>query len=94
MPTDRSTTDSSGSDFTDPTQQRETLGDGYRVAARIVVAAAEDVVKVPSGVLFRVETTGASSACLMVVPARKVSARESPTDLRPRLSRACLQGTY
>jgi HlyD family secretion protein len=40
-------------DFTDPLDQRETLGDGYRIEARIVVGEAEDVVKVPAGVLFR-----------------------------------------
>jgi HlyD family secretion protein len=40
-------------DFTDPLEKRKTLGDAYRVEARIVVWEAADVVKVPSGALFR-----------------------------------------
>ncbi len=40
-------------DFTDPFESRDTLGDGFRIEARIVVDQAADVVKVPAGVLFR-----------------------------------------
>jgi HlyD family secretion protein len=40
-------------DFTDPLEQRATLGDGYRIEARIVVAEVRDAVTVPAGVLFR-----------------------------------------
>lgn len=40
-------------EFTDPLKRRKQLGDGYRIEARIVVSHAKDVVKVPSGVLFR-----------------------------------------
>lgn len=40
-------------DFTDPLEKRKTLGDAYRVEARVVVWAADDVVKVPAGALFR-----------------------------------------
>ena len=40
-------------DFLDPLERRRTLGDAYRVEARVVVWEAEDVVKVPAGSLFR-----------------------------------------
>ena len=41
-------------DFADATDERlASLGDGYRVDARIVVAEAEDVLKVPAAALFR-----------------------------------------
>ncbi len=38
----------------DPPQDRMELGDGFRVEARIVVAEAADVLKVPTSALFRV----------------------------------------
>ena len=41
-------------DFTSPLEQRRTLGDGYRIEARIEVDQVTDVVKVPAGALFRV----------------------------------------
>jgi HlyD family secretion protein len=41
-------------DLMDPPQQREALGDGFRVEARIVVAQAADVLKVPTSALYRV----------------------------------------
>jgi len=40
-------------DFLDPFEKRRRLGDGYRVEARIVIWSADDVLKVPSGSLFR-----------------------------------------
>jgi HlyD family secretion protein len=40
-------------DFVDPWEQRKTLGDGYRVEARVVVWEKDDVLKVPAGALFR-----------------------------------------
>ena len=40
-------------DFREPFEDRQTLGDGYRIEARIVVDTAEEVVKVPAGALFR-----------------------------------------
>jgi HlyD family secretion protein len=40
-------------DLTDPPESRPALGDGYRVEARIVIWESADVVKVPSGALFR-----------------------------------------
>lgn len=40
-------------DFSSPFEQRKTLGDGYRIEARIVVDKAQDVIKVPAGTLFR-----------------------------------------
>jgi HlyD family secretion protein len=41
-------------DLMDPPQQREALGDGFRVEARIVVAQAANVLKTPTSSLFRV----------------------------------------
>jgi HlyD family secretion protein len=41
-------------DFVDPWTKRQTLGDGYRVEARIVVSTtAADSLKIPAGALFR-----------------------------------------
>src|SRR5262249_55306777 len=40
-------------DFVDPPEKRQTLGDAYRVEARIVVWEGMDVLKVPAGSLFR-----------------------------------------
>ncbi|MBZ4420244.1 efflux RND transporter periplasmic adaptor subunit [Myxococcus sp. RHSTA-1-4] len=40
-------------DFTSPPETWRTLGDGYRVEARIGVQRTADVVKVPEGALFR-----------------------------------------
>jgi HlyD family secretion protein len=43
-------------DLVDPIETRRQLGDGFRVEARIVVAEAEDVLKVPASSLFRPPT--------------------------------------
>jgi HlyD family secretion protein len=40
-------------DFLDPPEKRRRLGDAYRVEARIVIWSADNVLKVPSGSLFR-----------------------------------------
>jgi HlyD family secretion protein len=40
-------------DLIDPPHEREKLNDGFRVEARIVVAEADDVLKVPTSALFR-----------------------------------------
>jgi HlyD family secretion protein len=50
-------------DFVDPPEERTTLGDGFRVEARIVIDEADDVVKVPTSALFRV---GKDSAVFQV----------------------------
>jgi HlyD family secretion protein len=42
-------------DFITPPNQRRTLGDAYRVEARIMVWEAESVLKLPVGALFRTE---------------------------------------
>lgn len=39
--------------FTSPEEERASLGHGYRVETRIIVWAAEDVLRVPSAALFR-----------------------------------------
>jgi HlyD family secretion protein len=40
-------------DLTDPLAQRPTLGDAYRVEARIVTWEAENILKMPAGALFQ-----------------------------------------
>ena len=40
-------------DFVDPPEKRATLGDAYRIEARIVISEADNVLKVPAGALFR-----------------------------------------
>jgi HlyD family secretion protein len=45
-------------DFTDPPEKWSRLGDEYRVEARIVVWEAADVVRVPTGALFRTPDGG------------------------------------
>ena len=40
-------------DITDPVELRPTLGDGYRVEARVVTAEAKGVLTVPGGALFQ-----------------------------------------
>ena len=50
-------------DLVDPPEERTTLGDGFRVEARIVIDEADDVLKVPTSALFRV---GAKSAVFRV----------------------------
>jgi HlyD family secretion protein len=40
-------------DFVDPAEKRQTLGDAYRVEARIVIWEEDNVLKVPAGALFR-----------------------------------------
>ncbi len=42
-------------DFTDPPEQRQALGDEYRVEARIVVWEDDDVLRVPTSAMFRVD---------------------------------------
>jgi len=51
-------------DFVDPPKVRTTLGDGFRVEARVVIDEAKDVLKVPTSALFRV---GHTSAVFQVV---------------------------
>ncbi len=43
-------------DILDPPQQRETLGDGFRVDSRIIVLEQPDVLKLPTSSLFRVQS--------------------------------------
>lgn len=40
-------------DLLDPPEKRKTLGDAYRVEARIVIWEGKDVLKIPAGALFR-----------------------------------------
>ncbi|TXT33650.1 MAG: efflux transporter RND family MFP subunit, partial [Planctomycetota bacterium] len=48
--------------FDTPYAERPTLGDGYRVEAEIVIWEKDDVLKVPTGALFRENTTSHSSS--------------------------------
>lgn len=40
-------------DFVDPVERRPTLGDNYRIEARVVVAERKNVLRVPAGALFQ-----------------------------------------
>jgi HlyD family secretion protein len=51
-------------DLIDPPDRRHSLGDGFRVEARVVIEEARDVLKVPTSSLFRV---GGESAVFRVV---------------------------
>ena len=42
-------------DFVDPPEKRQSLGDAYRIEARIIIWEGENVLKVPSSALFRVQ---------------------------------------
>lgn len=65
-------------DFVDPPGARAGLGDGFRVQTRIVVSEAADVLKVPTGALFRrgdrwatfVEQNGRASLRLLEIGRR------------------------
>jgi HlyD family secretion protein len=46
-------------DFVDPIEQRPTLGDAYRVEARIIIDEAHNVLKIPTSALFRVGSDSA-----------------------------------
>jgi HlyD family secretion protein len=63
-------------DFIDPPEERKTLGDAYRVEARIVVWEADEVVKVPAGARFREPGGGWA-----VFAVRDGVARLTPVDL-------------
>ena len=51
-------------DLVDPPEERTTLGDGFRVEARVVIDEAHNVLKIPTSALFRV---GDQSAVFQVV---------------------------
>ena len=51
-------------DLVDPPEERTTLGDGFRVEARVVIDEAKNVLKIPTSALFRV---GDQSAVFQVV---------------------------
>jgi HlyD family secretion protein len=41
-------------DLVDPFEQRKTLGDGFRVEARVVIDEVRNALKIPTSALFRV----------------------------------------
>ena len=47
-------------DFASPASERMTLGDGYRVEAKIVLAEAKNAIIAPSGALFRIDESWAT----------------------------------
>jgi HlyD family secretion protein len=51
-------------DLVDPPEERSTLGDGFRVEARVVIDEAKNALKIPTSALFRV---GEKSAVYRVV---------------------------
>jgi HlyD family secretion protein len=50
-------------DLVDPPEKRRTLGDGFRVEARVVIDEARNALKIPTSALFRV---GQKSAVFQV----------------------------
>ncbi len=50
-------------DFLDPVEKRSSLGDGFRIEARIVIWEGNDVLSIPTSALFR---QGADWACFVV----------------------------
>lgn len=62
-------------DLTDPVDARRSLGDGFRVEARIVVAEAKDVLRIPASALFRPEE---GWAVFRVVDGRAVATEVEP----------------
>jgi HlyD family secretion protein len=73
-------------DITTPPEQRRTLGDNFRVEARIIVWESEKTLKVPSGALFRhgpdwaVFVVENGSARLRSVKVGRVSGNEMQVD--------------
>ena len=67
-------------DLLDPPELRKSLGDGYRVEARIVIAEASDVLRVPTSALFRTGGSG-DSADLAVFRVVQGVARLQPVGL-------------
>lgn len=65
-------------DLSDPPESRETLGDGFRVEARIVVWEEQDVLKVPASSLFR------SAEAWTVFAVRDGRARATPVQVGRR----------
>ena len=51
-------------DLVEPPEERSTLGDGFRVEARVVIDEARNALKIPTSALFRV---GSESAVFQVV---------------------------
>jgi len=65
--------------FTDPLEQRDSLGHGFRVETRIVVWEAEDALTVPSSALFRQGAESAGGWAVFTVEGRR--ARLTPVDV-------------
>jgi HlyD family secretion protein len=59
-------------DLTDPPEMRANLGDGYRLEARVVIWENDNVLKVPSGALFR----AGKSWAVFVAKGRKAALRQ------------------
>ena len=79
--------------FTDPWEDRPTLGDAYRVEARIVVWESADVLKVPVGAIFR---EGDDWAVFVVDSGRatlQVVTLGQRNDLEAEIKRGLLAGT-
>jgi HlyD family secretion protein len=75
-------------DFDDPKEGRVTLGDGFRVEARIVIWEEPDVLKVPVGALFR---SGADWAVFVIKDGR-VEQRPVKVGQRSGLEAQILEG--
>ena len=90
-------------DFVDPPEDRATLGDGFRVEARIVIDEAKDVLKVPTSApvprrrksaVFRVvDQHGASSRFVQVGRQNGLEAEVARRACRPATRSSCIPAT-
>ena len=75
-------------DFTSPPEERTTLGDGFRVEARIVVWEEDGVLTVPTSALFR----AADDWCVYVVEGGRATRRNISIGRRNALQAQVLEG--
>ncbi len=71
-------------DFVDPPENRATLGDAYRIEARIVISEADNVLKVSAGALFRHGEEWAVFAASAVGPRCALFRSAAATILKPK----------
>ncbi len=79
--------------FEEPFELRKTLGDGYRVEAEIVIWEKEDVIKVPTGALFREPgTTDPADWSVFVIQEERARKRRIKIGRRNGLEAEVLSG--
>jgi HlyD family secretion protein len=79
--------------FTEPLESRKSLGDGYRVEAEIVVWEEDNVIKVPTGALFREpNTTDPANWSVFVLEAEQARKRRIKIGRRNGLEAEVIEG--